>query len=114
MERKKTDSEIEQWVLMELKREQRSRSAEICVQAHDGMVTLDGTVSDLANKWFAAQAAQRVVGFARVINNIAIKPGMPITRQPINMVSERTGPAALLPPARVEQPLARTAVARGR
>ena len=103
MERKKTDSEIEQWVLRELRLEQRARSPEICVQSHDGVVTLHGTVPNYANKLAAQQAAYRVVGIAGVVNDIRVKPRSAQKRKRSTTVvpSEPFNPNVLVPPIEV-------------
>ena len=73
MKRKKTDSEIEQWVLRELGSQQDLGSQEICVQSHEGVVTLRGSVPNDANKLAAEQAVYRVLGIAGVVNDIKVE-----------------------------------------
>ena len=103
MERKKTDSEIEQWVLRELGLEQGVGSLEICVQSRDGVVTLNGTVPNDANKLAAQHAAHRVVGIAGVVNDIRVKPGSAQMRKRSTTVvpSEPFNPNVLVPPTQV-------------
>lgn len=71
---KKTDSEIEQWVLREIGSEKTMRSREICVQSHDGVVRLCGSVPSYANKQTAELAALRVDGVTGLVNDIQFKP----------------------------------------
>lgn len=74
MERKKRDSEIEQWVLHELRSRPVLGSKEICVQSNEGVVTLSGSVHGDANKLAVEQAARRVRGIAGVVNDIKVVP----------------------------------------
>lgn len=74
MERRKTDYEIKQQVLRELKWDSRIAWAQIGVAVHDGLVTLSGAVSTYAKKTAAQQAAHRVGGVLDVANEIDVKP----------------------------------------
>ena len=69
-----TDSEIEQWVLRELDFAGNIQSRELCVSAHQGIVTLDGTVPSRMSKSLATRAALRARGVKRVINNLRALP----------------------------------------
>lgn len=72
----KTDSQIQQDVLNELKWDTRVEPAEIGVAVHHGVVTLTGTVSSYAKTIAAADAAHRVVGVLDVANDVVVKlPG---------------------------------------
>jgi osmotically-inducible protein OsmY len=70
----KTDSEIKQQVLRELKWDSRIAWAEISVEVHEGLVTLSGAVSSYSNKSAAQQAAHRVAGVLDVANDIEVRP----------------------------------------
>jgi osmotically-inducible protein OsmY len=74
MERKKTDNEIKQHVLRELKWDSRIAWAQIGVEVHDGVVTLSGVVNSYAKKSAAQQAAHRVAGVLDVANDIEVRP----------------------------------------
>jgi hypothetical protein len=65
-----TDSEIEQWVLRELQFTEQIHSRELCVSAHRGIVTLDGTVPTRISKVAAKRAALRARGVKSVVNNL--------------------------------------------
>jgi osmotically-inducible protein OsmY len=58
----KTDSQLQQDVIAELKWEPSVDATEIGVEVKDGIVTLAGHVSSYAEKWHAERAAQRVEG----------------------------------------------------
>ena len=58
----KTDIQLQQDVLAELKWEPSVNAADIGVEVKDGIVTLAGHVGSYAEKWGAAHAAQRVSG----------------------------------------------------
>jgi osmotically-inducible protein OsmY len=58
----KTDSQLQQDVLAELKWEPSVDAADIGVEVSDGVVTLAGHVKSYAEKWEAERAAQRVSG----------------------------------------------------
>ena len=65
-----TDSEIEQWVLRELRFAGNIESRELCVSAQRGIVTLDGTVPGRLSKAVAKRAALRARGVRSVVNNL--------------------------------------------
>jgi osmotically-inducible protein OsmY len=69
----KTDSQLQQDVLAELKWEPLLREAEIGVSAKDGVITLTGTVDGYAKKSEAEDAVKRVVGVKAVVEKIEIK-----------------------------------------
>lgn len=58
----KTDIQLQQDVLAELKWEPSVNAAHIGVEVRDGIVTLAGHVGSYAEKWGAEHAAQRVFG----------------------------------------------------
>jgi osmotically-inducible protein OsmY len=72
----KSDSQIQQEVLQELKWDTRVEETEIGVTADQGVVTLTGTVSNYGKKMAAQEAAHRVAGVLDVANDIEVKiPG---------------------------------------
>ena len=58
----KTDAQLQQDVMAELKWEPAVHAAQIGVEVKDGVVTLAGEVSSYSEKWNAERAAQRVNG----------------------------------------------------
>jgi len=58
----KTDAQVQQDVIAELKWEPSINAAQIGVEVKDGIVTLAGHVSSYAEKWNAERATQRVSG----------------------------------------------------
>jgi osmotically-inducible protein OsmY len=58
----KTDAQVQQDVIAELKWEPSVNSAQIGVEVKNGIVTLAGHVGSYAEKWDAERAAQRVAG----------------------------------------------------
>jgi osmotically-inducible protein OsmY len=58
----KTDLQIQQDVMAELKWEPKVNAAHIGVEVKNGVVTLSGHVDSFAEKWGAEQAAKRVAG----------------------------------------------------
>jgi osmotically-inducible protein OsmY len=68
----KTDAELQQHVMDELKWEPTIRAAEIGVAVKDGMVTLSGSVDSYGKKWAADRAAKRVVGVKAVTDEIKV------------------------------------------
>jgi osmotically-inducible protein OsmY len=75
---KRTDSEIQQDVLRELKWDTRVEETDVGVQVDEGVVTLSGTVSSWGKRFAAEDAAHRVRGVLDVANDIAVKlPGTP-------------------------------------
>ncbi|HEY2972020.1 MAG TPA: BON domain-containing protein [Pyrinomonadaceae bacterium] len=74
MQRKKTDSEIKQQVLRELKWDSRIGWAQIGVEVMEGIVTLTGVVSSYAQKLAAQEAAHRISGVLDVANDVEVRP----------------------------------------
>jgi osmotically-inducible protein OsmY len=73
---KKTDAQLQQDVLNELKWDTRVEPTDVGVEVKNGIVTLTGTVSSWAKKVAAEEAAHRVSGVLDVANDVIVKiPG---------------------------------------
>jgi osmotically-inducible protein OsmY len=70
----RSDDEIRNSVLMELKWDPKITSSDIAVAVKDGVVTLSGFASSFWEKDAAAKAAKRVYGVRGVANDIDVKP----------------------------------------
>ena len=68
----KTDAELQQHVMDELKWEPTIHAAEIGVAVKDGVVTLSGNVDSYGKKWAADRAAKRVYGVKAVAEEIKV------------------------------------------
>jgi osmotically-inducible protein OsmY len=71
---KKTDAELQKWVIQDLAWDSRIDETAIGVSVHHGVVTLNGVVGSWAEKHAAEDAAHRVAGVLDVANDIEIKP----------------------------------------
>jgi osmotically-inducible protein OsmY len=69
----KSDSQLQQDVMAELKWEPSVHGAQIGVEVKDGVVTLSGHVSSFLEKWHAEQAAMRVSGVGAVAIDMDVK-----------------------------------------
>ncbi len=69
----KTDSQLQQDVMAQLKWEPLLRAAEIGVSAKDGVITLSGFVDSYAKKSEAEDAVKKVVGVKAVVEKIEVK-----------------------------------------
>src|SRR2546426_9780484 len=69
----RTDEQIQQDVLEELKWDTRVQPNEIGVAVKDGIVTLTGWVESYTKKWAAEEAAHRVRGVLAVANDIEVR-----------------------------------------
>jgi osmotically-inducible protein OsmY len=69
----RTDEEIHQDVLSELRFEPRVQPHEIGVAVKSGVVTLTGWVDSYIKRWSAEDAAHRVRGVKAVVNDIEVK-----------------------------------------
>jgi len=69
----KTDTQLQQDVIAELKWEPSVNAAHIGVEVNDGVVTLAGHVSSFAEKWDAERAAQRVSGVRALAIEMDVK-----------------------------------------
>lgn len=75
---KKTDAEIQQDVLRELKWDTRVEETDVGVEVDAGVVTLSGTVGSWGKRQAAADAAHRVRGVLDIANDIVVRtPGTP-------------------------------------
>lgn len=73
---KKTDSQIQEDVIAELKSDSRVEPTAVGVQVSGGVVTLMGSVSSWGKRIAAEEAAHRVSGVLDVANDIVVKiPG---------------------------------------
>jgi osmotically-inducible protein OsmY len=70
---KKTDEQLHQDVLWELKWDSRVTETEVGVEVDAGIVTLTGTVDSFAKKIAAQEAAHRVQGVLDVANDVEVK-----------------------------------------
>jgi osmotically-inducible protein OsmY len=68
----KTDIELQQDVVAELAWDPRINDKGITTAAHDGVVTLSGTVDDYAQRRYAEVAASRVAGVRAVVQEISV------------------------------------------
>lgn len=68
----KTDAQLQQDVIEELKWEQSVDASHIGVEVNGGVVTLAGHVDSFAEKWNAEQAAQRVTGVKALAVEISV------------------------------------------
>src|SRR6185369_16280984 len=71
---RRSDRDLKQRILRELKWDSRVPWASINVEVTDGIVTLLGTVLSYAQKTAAQNAAHRVAGVLDVANDIEVKP----------------------------------------
>src|SRR5512143_1737873 len=69
----KSDSEIQQEVLRELKWDTRVEETEVGVTVERGIVTLTGTLASYGKKLAAQEAAHRVFGVLDVANDIQVR-----------------------------------------
>lgn len=69
---KKTDGQIQEDVLRELKWDTRIRATEVGVEVRSGVVALSGTVDSWAQRLAAQKAAHRVAGVLDVANEIRV------------------------------------------
>lgn len=68
----KTDTQLKQEVLDELKWESAINAAKIGVEVNDGVVTLVGQVGSFAEKWDAERAVQRIAGVSALAVEIEV------------------------------------------
>jgi osmotically-inducible protein OsmY len=72
----RTDTQIQQDVLAELRWDARIQPNEVGVSVKDGVVTLTGWVDSFTKKWAAEEAARRVRGVKAVADDLEVRlPG---------------------------------------
>jgi hypothetical protein len=69
----KTDKQLQQDVLEELQYEPSVDASKIGVIAHNGIVSLSGTVASYAEQYGATHAAERVAGVKAVANETKVE-----------------------------------------
>ena len=67
------DSEIEQWVLNEIRLTSRGRLKEVCVLSLSGVVNLKGTVRSRGDRRAAQAAAEGAQAVIAVINDLKVR-----------------------------------------
>lgn len=72
---RKTDSEVEQWVLRALSLSGKVRSPVICVLARDGVVMLRGSARSFEDRAAVEEATRCASGVVGVVNELKVKPG---------------------------------------
>ena len=77
---RKSDSEIEQWVLRELSFRLKAQSREVCIFAHDGVVRVMGSALNDDDKVAIEESVRQANGVVRVVNKIMVKPWFTGTR----------------------------------
>ena len=77
---RRSDRDLKQRILRELKWDSRIGWASIDVRVTDGVVTLGGTVSSYAQRIAAQEAAHRVAGVLDVANDVEVRPVDAFTR----------------------------------
>jgi hypothetical protein len=77
------DSEIEQWVINEIRLMTGSRLKELCVFSLNGVVNLKGTVQSRADKLAAQKAAERAQGVVGVINQLNLRRRNTVRCRPV-------------------------------
>lgn len=68
----KTDTQLKNDVMEELRWAPNVSSSDINVAAHNGVVTLSGTVPHYAEKWAAERATQRVTGVKAIAEEMKV------------------------------------------
>jgi osmotically-inducible protein OsmY len=104
----KTDQQIQQDVMNELKWDARLQPNEIGVIVRNGIVTLTGWVDSYLKKWDAEDAAQHVTGVKAVANDIEVK--LPAERTDLDIAAAATNALewdAALPPGKVKVTVSR-------
>ena len=105
---RKTDSEIEQWVLRELSLSE-IRSREVCVFSRDGVITLRGSAQTHQDKLAVEEAARRATSVVGVVNEMRVKPSTAVIgRVPFIQVQS---PGALAQPIAIQRRVVKTAAA---
>jgi len=69
----KTDAELKNYVLSELKYEPGVKATDIGVLVNDGTLTLNGFVTSYWEKWGAVRAAKRVLGITAIADDIEVR-----------------------------------------
>ena len=82
---RKSDSEIKQQVLRELKWDSRIGWSEIGVAVFEGVVTLTGIVDSYAKKQAAQEAAHLISGALDVANEVEVRPSGEFTRTDVDI-----------------------------
>ena len=107
---RRTDSEVEQWVLRALSLSEKGRcSPEICVLARDGVVRLRGSAQSHKDQLAIEEATRRATGVVGVVNEMRVKPStaliekVPFTQSP--------SPDLLIQPIGIQRPVVKTAAA---
>lgn len=69
----RSDSELHNDVLAELRWDQRLREEDIAIAVRDGVVTLAGTVDTYVQRYASERAVERVKGVNAIVNDLTVK-----------------------------------------
>ncbi len=110
---RKTDSEVEQWMLRELSLSMKIRSREICVLARDGVITLRGSAQSYQDKLAIEEATRRATGVAGVVNELRVAPCTALIKKVLTSVALTVPPSrgVLVQPKAIQRPLVEAATA---
>ena len=103
---RKTDREVEQWVLRALSLSEKGRcSPEICVLARDGVVRLRGSARSFEDRSAVVEATRRATGVVGVVNELKVKPGTALIENGSATVplAEPQSPVVLVQPLAVRR-----------
>jgi osmotically-inducible protein OsmY len=103
---RKTDSEVEQWVLRELSLSE-IRSPEVSVFSRDGVITLRGSAQTYQDKLAVEEATRRATGVVGVVNEITVKPCTALVEKVSARVplTELPSPGVLVQPKAIQRPV---------
>jgi len=87
------DSEIEQWVLNEIRLRMNDRLKELSVLSTNGVVSLKGTALNRADKLSAREAAAAVKGVVGIVNQLNLRPRS-LTRPRASIKKQVVAPTA--------------------
>jgi osmotically-inducible protein OsmY len=88
---RRSDTQLAQRIMRELKWDSRIDWASISVNVNNGVVTLTGSVPTYAQKLAAQSTAHRVTGVLDVANDIEVKPVDPLARTDTQIASAVRG-----------------------
>ena len=104
---RKTDSEVEQWVLRELSLSE-IRSRGVSVFSRDGVITLRGSAQTYQDKLAVEEATRRATGVVGVVNEMRVKSSALIEKVPF---TQSPSPGLLIQTTAIQRPVVKTAAA---
>ena len=93
-----SDSDISTWVREALKLDPRIDSMQVGIETEQGIVTLSGVVTSLAEKSYAVAEAKKISGVRGVVDDVLVSATLLPDREILDYVKDRLASSSIVGP----------------